>query len=49
MRDLAEDPVSIALIESFYNSGKPLALVCHSPGVLHHVKYQGIPIVKENT
>src|SRR5262244_36325 len=33
--DLAESPVSIALIESFYNSGKPIALVCHSPGVLH--------------
>lgn len=35
--DLAEDPVSIALLESFYNSGKPIALVCHSPGVLRHV------------
>src|SRR3954464_14853134 len=28
MWDLAEDPVSIALLESFYNSGKPIALVC---------------------
>ncbi len=44
--DLAESPVSIALIESFYNSGKPEALVCHSPGVLHRVTYQGAPIVK---
>lgn len=44
--DLAESPVSIALIESFYNSGKPIALVCHSPGVLRHVTYQGAPIVK---
>jgi putative intracellular protease/amidase len=44
--DLAEDPVSIALLESFYNSGKPIALVCHSPGVLRHVKYQGQPLVK---
>jgi putative intracellular protease/amidase len=25
--DLAESPVSIALLESFYNSGKPIALV----------------------
>jgi hypothetical protein len=33
--------VSIALLESFYNSGKPIALVCHSPGVLRHVKYKG--------
>jgi putative intracellular protease/amidase len=38
--------VSIALIESFYNSGKPVALVCHSPGVLHRVTYNGAPIVK---
>ena len=44
--DLAESPDSIALIESFYNSGKPVALVCHSPGVLHRVTYQGAPIVK---
>lgn len=46
MWDLAESPVSIALIESFYSSGKPVALVCHSPGVLHRVKYQGEPLVK---
>jgi putative intracellular protease/amidase len=47
MWDLAESPVSIALLESFYNSGKPIALVCHSPGVLgHHVTYQGAPLVK---
>jgi putative intracellular protease/amidase len=46
MWDLAESPVSIALIESFYNSNKPVALVCHSPGVLHRVTYKGAPIVK---
>jgi putative intracellular protease/amidase len=46
MWDLAESTDSIALIESFYNSGKPVALVCHSPGVLHRVTYQGAPIVK---
>jgi len=44
--DLAESPVSVALLESFYNSGKPIALVCHSPGVLRHVTYQGAPLVK---
>jgi len=44
--DLAESPVSIALIEAFYNSGKPVALVCHSPGVLHRVTYKGAPLVK---
>jgi len=46
MWDLAEDPVSIALLESFYKSGKPIALVCHSPGVLRHVTYKGEPLVK---
>jgi putative intracellular protease/amidase len=46
MWDLAESPVSVALLESFYNSGKPIALVCHSPGVLRHVTYQGAPLVK---
>jgi putative intracellular protease/amidase len=46
MWDLAESPVSIALLESFYNSGKPIALVCHSPGVLRHVTYKGAPLVK---
>jgi putative intracellular protease/amidase len=46
MWDLAESPDSIALLESFYNSGKPIALVCHSPGVLRHVMYQGEPLVK---
>ncbi len=46
MWDLAESADSIALIESFYNSGKYIALVCHAPGVLHHVNYQGQPLVK---
>lgn len=46
MWDLAESPVSIALIESFYHSGKPVAFVCHAPGVLRHVTYQGEPLVK---
>jgi len=46
MWDLAESSVSIALLESFYNSGKPIALVCHSPGVLRHVRYEGQPLVK---
>jgi putative intracellular protease/amidase len=46
MWDLAEDPISISLIESFYNAGKPVAAVCHAPGVLHRVTYKGAPIVK---
>jgi len=46
MWDLAEDPASIALIESFYDSGKPVALVCHAPGALHRVMHEGEPLVK---
>jgi putative intracellular protease/amidase len=46
MWDLAEDPTSIALIEAFYNAGKPVAAVCHAPAVLHRVKYEGQSIVK---
>jgi putative intracellular protease/amidase len=46
MWDLADNPDSIALIESFYNSGKPVAAVCHSPGVFHRVMYNGAPLVK---
>lgn len=46
MWDLAESETSIALLESFYNSGKPIALVCHAPGVLHRVTYEGAPLVK---
>ena len=45
--DLAEDPKSIALIEAMYNAGKPVAAVCHAPGVLRHVKAaNGEPLVK---
>jgi putative intracellular protease/amidase len=46
MWDLAEDPVSIALIEAYYNTNKPVAAVCHAPGVLRHVKYRGEPLVQ---
>jgi putative intracellular protease/amidase len=46
MWDLAESRDSIALLESFYDSGKPIALVCHSPGVLRHVQHNGAPLVK---
>jgi putative intracellular protease/amidase len=35
--DLAEDKSSIALIEAFLNAGKPVAAVCHAPGVFRHV------------
>lgn len=46
MWDLAESADSIALIESFYNSGKYIAFVCHAPGVLHRVTFEGKPLVK---
>ena len=45
--DLAEDSHSIALIERFIEAGKPVALVCHAPGVLRHVKTSaGRPLVE---
>ena len=38
MWDLAEDSHSIKLIESFLAARKPIGIVCHSTGALHHVK-----------
>ncbi|AYQ87528.1 dimethylallyltransferase [Burkholderia gladioli] len=44
--DLAEDRNSIALIESTFAARKPLALVCHAPGVLRHAQGEdGKPLV----
>lgn len=44
--DLAEDKASIALIEAFWASGKPVSAVCHAPGVLRHATVDGAPLVK---
>ncbi len=45
--DLAEDAHSIQLIETTLAAGRPLAAVCHAPGVLRHAKHaDGTPIVK---
>ena len=45
--DLAESEVSTKLIESFYNSDKPVSFVCHAPAALKHVKStNGEPLVK---
>lgn len=44
--DLAEDQNSIKLIENTLKAGKPVALVCHAPGVLRHVRNpDGSPLV----
>ncbi|WP_343654192.1 type 1 glutamine amidotransferase domain-containing protein [Paraburkholderia caribensis] len=44
--DLAEDHTSIKLIESFLAASKPIALVCHAPGVLRHARTPtGAPLV----
>ena len=46
MWDLAEDKHSKALIESFLAAAKPVALVCHAPAALRHVKTAtGSPLV----
>ncbi|MEG1028671.1 MAG: type 1 glutamine amidotransferase domain-containing protein [Brevundimonas sp.] len=45
--DLANDPVSIRLIEAFAAADKPTGFVCHAPGVLKDVKgADGQPLVK---
>jgi putative intracellular protease/amidase len=47
MWDLANDTQSIALIEGFYNTQKPVAFVCHAPAALINVKAEnGHPLVK---
>jgi putative intracellular protease/amidase len=46
MWDIVDNPDAIALIESFYNSGKPVAAVCHSSAVYHRVMYNGAPLMK---
>jgi len=44
--DLANDRHSIALIEAFLAANKPVALVCHAPGVLRDVTTaEGTPLV----
>ncbi|HAB43009.1 type 1 glutamine amidotransferase domain-containing protein [Acinetobacter variabilis] len=45
--DLAKDQNSISLIEQSLQANKPVALVCHAPGVLRDVKNaEGRPIVE---
>ncbi|WP_313621839.1 type 1 glutamine amidotransferase domain-containing protein [Achromobacter sp.] len=45
--DLAEDAKSVALIETMLAAGKPVAAVCHAPGVLRHAKTaDGKPLVQ---
>jgi putative intracellular protease/amidase len=41
MWDLANDKHSDKLLESFLAAGKPIAVVCHSTGVLRNVKMPG--------
>jgi putative intracellular protease/amidase len=44
--DLANDPHSIALIETIYLTGRPVALVCHGPGALRYTRAtDGRPLV----
>ena len=46
--DLAASTDSIALIEAMFATGKPVAAVCHAPGVLRDVKTSaGIPVLKD--
>lgn len=38
MWDLPQNKTSIAIISSFFQKGKPVALVCHAPAALQNVK-----------
>lgn len=45
--DLSQDPLSIGLIQQFWEQDKPVAAVCHAPAVLVNAKTPaGDPIVK---
>lgn len=45
--DLSEDQDSLTMIQSAYAADKPIALVCHAPGVLRHAKlHNGRPLVE---
>lgn len=45
--DLAEDADSVQLIEAMFAMGKPIAAVCHAPGVFRHVMAQdSLPLLK---
>ncbi|WP_423818894.1 type 1 glutamine amidotransferase domain-containing protein [Salinimicrobium sp. TIG7-5_MAKvit] len=44
--DLANDLKSIALIEAFNDQMKPMAFVCHAPGVLANVEDHKNPLVR---
>ncbi len=48
--DLSEDRDSIHLIEKTYAAGKPVAAVCHAPGVFRHARGpHGFPLVRGKT
>lgn len=47
MWDLADNQTSISLIESFYNSNKPVASVCHAPAIFKNTKdAAGNPLIQ---
>src|SRR5689334_11855037 len=47
MWDLAEEPASIALVETMFAAGKPVAAVCHGSAVFRHAKApDGAPLIR---
>ena len=50
---LREDPTVVEFAKTFYNSGKPVAAICHGPqvlataGVLHEVTTTGVGSIRE--
>lgn len=46
--DLARDPTSIALVETFHRAGKPVAAVCHGVAALRQARTaDGRPLVQD--
>lgn len=47
MWDVAEEPASVALVETMFAANKPVAAVCHGSAVLRHAKApDGTPLVR---
>lgn len=45
--DLSQDADSLTMIQSMFAAGKPVAAVCHAPGVLRNAKlHNGKPLVE---
>jgi putative intracellular protease/amidase len=50
MFDLATNPISLALIQTFASANKPVAALCHGPAALVNATApSGVPLLKDST